>query len=104
MDVMRDESFGPIVAVAPVDGDDEAVALMRDSEYGLTAAVFTQDAARVRDIGRRVGAGTVFMNRCDYLDPELPWTAGGEHTGKGVSLSKHGFGGVTKLKGYNMRV
>ena len=55
-------------------------------------------------IGRRVGAGTVFMNRCDYLDPELPWTAGGEHTGKGVSLSKHGFGGVTKLKGYNMRV
>jgi len=101
---MMEESFGPLLPVQIVDGDDEAVGLMKDSPYGLTAAIFTADQHRVRDMGRQIPTGTIFMNRCDYLDPELPWTAGGEHTGKGVSLSKHGFGGVTKLKGYNMSV
>lgn len=104
MDIMMEESFGPLLPVQIVDGDDEAVGLMKDSPYGLTAAIFTADQHRVRDMGRQIPTGTIFMNRCDYLDPELPWTAGGEHTGKGVSLSKHGFGGVTKLKGYNMSV
>jgi acyl-CoA reductase-like NAD-dependent aldehyde dehydrogenase len=104
MNIMMEESFGPLLPVQVVDSDEEAVALMKDSPYGLTAAIFTKDQQRVRDMGRQIPTGTIFMNRCDYLDPELPWTAGGEHTGKGVSLSKHGFGAVTKLKGFNMRV
>jgi acyl-CoA reductase-like NAD-dependent aldehyde dehydrogenase len=104
MNIMMEESFGPVLPVQVVDSDEEAVGLMKDSPYGLTAAIFTKEQQRVRDMGRQIGTGTIFMNRCDYLDPELPWTAGGEHTGKGVSLSKHGFGAVTKLKGYNMRV
>lgn len=104
MDVMVEESFGPILPVTPVDSDEEAVALMNDSNYGLTSAIFTKDQDRVRRMGKAISTGTVFMNRCDYLDPDLPWTAGGENTGKGVSLSRHGFDGVTRMKGYNMRV
>jgi len=104
MDVMVEESFGPILPVTRVESDEEAVARMNDSSYGLTAAIFTQSQERVRDMGKSIETGTVFMNRCDYLDPDLPWTAGGENTGKGVSLSKYGFDGVTRLKGFNMRV
>lgn len=102
MSAMKDESFGPLLAVAPVASDEEALEKMNDSEYGLTACVFTQDKERALSMGKRLQCGTVFMNRCDYLDPLLPWT-GVKNTGKGVSLSKHGFDGVTKLKGYNLR-
>lgn len=104
MSIMQEESFGPVLPVVAVDSDEEAVELMKDSKYGLTAAVFTNDQDRVRRMGAHIPTGTVFMNRCDYLDPDLPWSAGGELTGKGVSLSSHGFRGVTKLKGFNMRV
>ena len=94
MDIMKEESFGPVLPVMPVDSEEQAVKLMSDSEYGLTAAIFTKDQERVRRMGAQLPAGTVFMNRCDYLDPDLPWTAGNELTGKGVSLSRYGFDGV----------
>lgn len=104
MEVMMEESFGPILPVMAVDSEEEAIEKMSDSPYGLTAAIFTQDKDLAMRVGSKVPTGTFFMNRCDYLDPELPWTAGGEHTGKGVSLSEHGFDGVTKFKGFNLRV
>lgn len=102
MSAMKDESFGPLLAVSPVASDEEALEKMNDSEYGLTACVFTKDKERALRMGKGLQCGTVFMNRCDYLDPLLPWT-GVKNTGKGVSLSRHGFDGVTKLKGYNFR-
>eukprot|EP00008_Paramoeba_atlantica_P005143 CAMPEP_0201484032 /NCGR_PEP_ID=MMETSP0151_2-20130828/8215_1 /ASSEMBLY_ACC=CAM_ASM_000257 /TAXON_ID=200890 /ORGANISM="Paramoeba atlantica, Strain 621/1 / CCAP 1560/9" /LENGTH=475 /DNA_ID=CAMNT_0047867479 /DNA_START=84 /DNA_END=1511 /DNA_ORIENTATION=+ len=102
MDVMTEESFGPILAVAPVDDDDHAVQKINDSCYGLTSAIFTASRERALSLAPRLQVGTVFMNRCDYLDPMLPWT-GHKDTGKGVSLSHHGFRGVTKLKGYNFK-
>ena len=74
MRVMREESFGPVVGIMRVRDDDEAVRLMNDSPYGLTASVWTRDADAAERIGDRVETGTVFMNRCDYLDPALAWT------------------------------
>lgn len=97
MRIMKEESFGPIVGVQRVSSDDEAIAKINDSTYGLTAAVFTSDRARAMRVGAQLSAGTVFMNRCDALDPYLPWS-GHRDSGKGVSLSKHGFRAVTKLK------
>lgn len=97
MRIMKEESFGPIVGVQRVTSDDEAIAKINDSDYGLTAAVFTSDRARAMRVGAQLSAGTVFMNRCDALDPFLPWS-GHRDSGKGVSLSKHGFRAVTKLK------
>jgi acyl-CoA reductase-like NAD-dependent aldehyde dehydrogenase len=102
MDVMRDESFGPVLGVAPVASDEEAIAKMNDSAFGLTACAFTADAGRAAAMGRQLKVGTFFMNRCDYLDPMLPWGGTGD-TGKGVSLSSHGFRGVTKLKGMHLK-
>ncbi len=139
MSIMTKESFGPVVAVAPVDSDAQAVSLINDSEYGLTAAIFTKDEARANAISAQLAVGTVYMNRwvayapwrcldcrrlqrgpsqfvhtrhsaclpaclrcaparCDYLDPYLPW-GGVKDTGKGVSLSEHGFRSVVRLKG-----
>ena len=103
LDVMQKESFGPILAVHPVDSDAEAVAKINDSQYGLTAAVYTTDPARAELLAPQLDVGTVFMNRCDALDPLLPWS-GHKDTGKGVSLSVHGFRGVTRLKAYNFRL
>ena len=103
MSVMTEESFGPVVAVAAVDSDDEAVELMNDSLFGLTAAVFTKDHKRYEAMAARLDVGTVFRNRCDYLDPRLPWS-GRRDSGKGVSLSAHGFDGVTRLKAYNAKI
>ena len=74
MSLMREESFGPVVGIMPVDDDEEAVRLMNDSAYGLTAAIFSADADVVAALGREIDTGTVFMNRCDYLDPALAWT------------------------------
>lgn len=101
--LMQEESFGPVVGILPVSGDDEAVRLMNDSPYGLTASVWTMDAARARRIGERVETGTFFMNRCDYLDPALPWT-GVKDTGKGASLSHYGLLMLTQLKSMHLRV
>ncbi|MGV2861449.1 aldehyde dehydrogenase family protein [Achromobacter sp. AGC39] len=102
MRVMSDECFGPVVGVMPVDGDDEAVALMNGSPYGLTAAVYTQDEDAALSLGRQVQAGTFFMNRCDYLDPALAWT-GVKHSGRGVSLSVVGYEQLTQAKSFHLR-
>ena len=102
MRVMSDECFGPVVGIMPVDGDDDAVALMNDSPYGLTAAVYTQDEDAALSLGRQVQAGTFFMNRCDYLDPALAWT-GVKHSGRGVSLSVVGYEQLTQAKSFHLR-
>jgi acyl-CoA reductase-like NAD-dependent aldehyde dehydrogenase len=103
LSVMQEESFGPILGVRAVDSDDEAVALMNDSKYGLTAALWTESPERAERIGRQLEAGTVFMNRCDYLDPALPWT-GVKDSGKGASLSPWGFASVTRRKSWHFRL
>ena len=89
MSVMRDESFGPVVGIMPVDSDDEAIALMNDSEFGLSASIWTQDLAAAERLGDEIDTGTLFMNRCDYLDPALAWT-GVKNSGRGVTLSRPG--------------
>jgi acyl-CoA reductase-like NAD-dependent aldehyde dehydrogenase len=103
MRIMREECFGPVVGVMPVDSDDEAVSLMNDSPYGLTAAVYTRDREAAIDIGRRLHTGTVFMNRCDYLDPGLAWT-GVKDSGRGVSLSVLGYEQLTRPKSFHLRM
>ena len=102
MSVMREESFGPIVGIMKVRDDDEAVSLMNDSPYGLTASIWTRDTERAIAIGDRVETGTVFMNRCDYLDPALVWT-GVKDTGKGAALSAIGYDNLTRPKSYHLR-
>lgn len=102
MDVMRQESFGPVVGIMPVSGDDEAIALMNDSEFGLTASLWTADSEAAYRIGRQIQTGTVFMNRCDYLDPALCWT-GCKSTGRGASLSELGYQSVTRPKSYHLK-
>ena len=100
--LMVEESFGPIVGVQRVADDDEAVRLMNDSPYGLTAAIWTRDQERAFRVGAQIETGTFFMNRCDSLDPLLPWT-GVKDTGKGMTLSKYGFLGVTRRKSFHLR-
>jgi acyl-CoA reductase-like NAD-dependent aldehyde dehydrogenase len=102
MRVMREECFGPVVGIMPVDGDDQAVSLINDSNYGLTAAIFTRDRDAAVAIGARVQAGTIFMNRCDYLDPGLAWT-GVKDSGRGVSLSALGYEQLTQPKSFHLR-
>ncbi|MAY62851.1 MAG: aldehyde dehydrogenase [Rhizobiales bacterium] len=102
MRVMRDESFGPVVGIMPVDSDEEAVELMNDCQYGLTASLWTNDPERAQSIGEQIETGTVFMNRADYLDPALCWT-GCKDTGRGGSLSEIGFHNLTRPKSYHMR-
>jgi acyl-CoA reductase-like NAD-dependent aldehyde dehydrogenase len=103
MECVREESFGPLVVMASVASDEEAIQLMNDSRYGLTASIWTQDVERATRIGEQLETGTVFMNRCDYLDPELPWV-GVKDTGRGLSLSRHAFHPLTRLKGYHLRL
>ncbi|HEX6670391.1 MAG TPA: aldehyde dehydrogenase family protein, partial [Gemmatimonadales bacterium] len=102
MSVMMDESFGPVVGIMKVSGDEEALELMNDSPYGLTAAIWTQDVDAARAIGDEIRTGTVFMNRCDYLDPALTWT-GVKDTGRGATLSKVGYEALTRPKSYHLR-
>ncbi|QTF93754.1 aldehyde dehydrogenase family protein [Halomonas sp. BM-2019] len=102
MRVMTEESFGPVVGIMPVDTDEEAIALMNDSDLGLTAAVFTRDIAAGEAIARRLAAGTVFTNRCDYLDPELAWTGVGR-SGRGCSLSRLGYETLTRPKSFHLK-
>jgi acyl-CoA reductase-like NAD-dependent aldehyde dehydrogenase len=102
MSVMREESFGPIVGIMKVRNDEEAIALMNDSQYGLTASIWTADTEHAIAIGDRVETGTVFMNRCDYLDPALVWT-GVKETGKGAALSAIGYDNLTRPKSYHLR-
>jgi acyl-CoA reductase-like NAD-dependent aldehyde dehydrogenase len=102
MSVMMEESFGPVVGIMKVADDAEAIELMNDSPYGLTAAIWTEDAAAAQRIGDEIATGTVFMNRCDYLDPALAWT-GVKDTGRGATLSVVGYEALTRPKSYHLR-
>lgn len=102
MSVMRDESFGPVVGIMPVASDEEAIALMNDSEFGLSASIWTQDLAAAERLGNEIATGTLFMNRCDYLDPALAWT-GVKNSGRGVTLSPLGYEHLTRAKSFHLR-
>ena len=102
MRVMTEETFGPVIGIMSVSGDDEAIRLMNDSEFGLTAAIFTQDEDAAIAIGDQVQTGTWFMNRCDYLDPALAWT-GVKETGRGATLSVVGYETLTRPKSFHLR-
>ena len=102
MRVMRDESFGPVVGIMAVKSDEEAIHLMNDSEFGLTASLWTRDLERAQSVGDRVETGTVFLNRADYLDPGLCWT-GCKNTGRGGGLSVIGYQNLTRPKSYHLK-
>ncbi|MGD9917987.1 MAG: aldehyde dehydrogenase family protein [Paenirhodobacter sp.] len=102
MRVMREESFGPVVGIMKVADDDEAIAAMNDSPYGLTCSLWTSDPERAAEIGTQLQTGTIYMNRCDYLDPALCWT-GCKDTGRGGSLSVLGYYSVTRPKSYHLK-
>jgi acyl-CoA reductase-like NAD-dependent aldehyde dehydrogenase len=102
MKMMTEETFGPIVGVMPVSSDEEAVLLMNDSRYGLTASIWTADLHKADRIGRKVQTGTVFANRCDYLDPSLAWT-GVKDSGRGCTLSRVGYEQLTRPKSFHLR-
>jgi len=103
MDLFHKESFGPILPVIPVDSDDEAIARMNDSTLGLTASVWTADRDRAARFARALECGTIYMNRCDALDPALPWT-GWKDSGRGSSLSALGFDALTRPKSIHFRL
>ncbi|WP_050602958.1 aldehyde dehydrogenase family protein [Ruegeria sp. 6PALISEP08] len=102
MRVMRDESFGPVVGIRKVSSDEEAIQLMNDSEFGLTASLWTRDVDRAARVGDQIETGTVFMNRADYLDPGLCWT-GCKNTGRGGGLSVIGYHNLTRPKSYHLK-
>jgi acyl-CoA reductase-like NAD-dependent aldehyde dehydrogenase len=102
MKIMTEESFGPVIGIMPVKDDDEAISLMNDSEFGLTASLWSSDLQRAVKIGDEIETGTVFLNRADYLDPALCWT-GCKNTGRGGSLSEIGFHNLTRPKSYHLK-
>ena len=102
MKFMMDETFGPSVGIMKVSNENEAIKLMNDSPYGLTASVWTADKEFALSFGKKISTGTFFMNRCDYLDPGLAWT-GVKDTGVGVTLSVLGFDHLTRAKSYHYR-
>lgn len=103
MRIMHEESFGPVVGIMSVAHDDEAIHLMNDSTYGLTAALFTRDIEKGIAIGEQIDTGTFFINRCDYLDPALAWT-GVKNSGRGCTLSVLGYDYLTRPKSFHIRV
>jgi len=102
MSVMMEESFGPVIGIMPVGSEEDAVRLMNDSPYGLTASIWTEDIARGEALAARTAAGTVYVNRCDYLDPELAWV-GIKDSGHGCTLSHLGFQHLTRPKSFHIR-
>ncbi|OXV07893.1 hypothetical protein Egran_04345 [Elaphomyces granulatus] len=102
MIVMTEETFGPVIPVMKVRSDEEAVELMNDSEFGLTASIWTKDSVLAEKLIERIEAGTVFVNRADYPSPDLAWT-GWKNSGQGVTLSKFGFEQFVKLKSYHLK-
>jgi acyl-CoA reductase-like NAD-dependent aldehyde dehydrogenase len=102
MQLMREESFGPVIGIQKVDGDAEAVRLMNDTEYGLTAGVYTADEARARRILARIRSGSVYWNCCDRVSPRLPWSGIG-HSGIGLTLSTYGIQAMTRPKAWHLR-
>mgnify|MGYP001820921808 CR=1 FL=1 len=102
MAVMKQESFGPVVGIMKVSNDAEAIELMNDSEYGLTASIWTRDETSAAELGAQIQTGTVYMNRCDYLDPALAWV-GVKNSGRGCSLSALGYQQLTRPKSYYLK-
>jgi acyl-CoA reductase-like NAD-dependent aldehyde dehydrogenase len=102
MELMREESFGPIIGIQKVRGDDEAVNLMNDTRYGLTAGVYSKDEARARELLSRVNAGSVYWNCCDRVSPRLPWSGHGD-SGLGLTLSTHGIQTFTRPKAWHLK-
>jgi len=103
MPVMREEIFGPVAGIMKVAGDDEALSLMNDSDFGLTAAVWTADVEAGAALGDRIETGTFFVNRCDYLDPALAWV-GVKDSGRGCTLSRVGYEHLTRPKSFHLRL
>jgi acyl-CoA reductase-like NAD-dependent aldehyde dehydrogenase len=103
MRVMTEETFGPVVGIMKVSSDEEAIRLMNDSPYGLTAALFSSDLAAAEAIGARIETGTVFLNRCDSLDPALPWV-GVKDTGRGHTLSVWGYEHLTRPQSFHLKI
>jgi acyl-CoA reductase-like NAD-dependent aldehyde dehydrogenase len=102
MSLMKDESFGPIIGIQKVADDTQAIALMNDTEYGLTAGVYTRDEKRARRILGQVHSGSVYWNCCDRVSPRLPWS-GVRHSGIGVTLGTHGIETFTRPKAWHLR-
>jgi acyl-CoA reductase-like NAD-dependent aldehyde dehydrogenase len=102
MAIMQEETFGPLVNIARVSSDEEAIRSMNDSRFGLTASVWTRDEQAAIAIGARIETGTWFMNRCDYLDPALAWT-GVKDSGRGCTLSVVGYEHLTRPKSFHLR-
>jgi acyl-CoA reductase-like NAD-dependent aldehyde dehydrogenase len=102
MALMRDESFGPIIGVQPVAGDDDAVRLMNDSRYGLTAGVYTPNAERAHLLLAQLNAGSLYWNCCDRVSPLLPWSGFGD-SGVGVTLSRYGIQAFTRTRAWHLR-
>jgi acyl-CoA reductase-like NAD-dependent aldehyde dehydrogenase len=100
--VMTEDTFGPVVGIQKVSSDEEAIALTTDSEFGLTASVFTRDIEAAVAIGKQLDTGTFFINRCDYLDPALAWT-GVKNSGRGCTLSSVGFEHLTRPKSFHLK-
>jgi acyl-CoA reductase-like NAD-dependent aldehyde dehydrogenase len=103
MRIMTEETFAPVVGIMPVSSDEEAVKLMNDSQYGLTASIWTSDVDAALAIGEQVETGTWFMNRCDYLDPALAWT-GVKNSGRGCTLSRIGYEALTRPKSFHLKL
>jgi acyl-CoA reductase-like NAD-dependent aldehyde dehydrogenase len=103
MDIMTEETFAPVVGIMPVASDEEAIQLMNDSQYGLTASIWTSDVDAALKIGEQVETGTWFMNRCDYLDPALAWT-GVKNSGRGCTLSTVGYEALTRPKSFHLKI
>lgn len=102
MDLMREESFGPVIGIQKVSGDEDALHLMNDTDYGLTAGVYTQDAVAAEALLARLNAGSAYWNCCDRVSPRLPWSGRG-HSGMGVVLSKEGILAFTRPKAWHLR-
>ena len=102
MELMREESFGPIIGIQKVRNDDDAVELMNDTRYGLTAGVYSRDEAKARELLARVHAGSVYWNCCDRVSPRLPWSGVGD-SGIGLTLSTHGIQTFTRPKAWHLR-
>ena len=100
--LMQEESFGPVIGILPVSGEEEAIAMMNDSPFGLTASIWTSDVERAVRVGEQIETGTFYLNRCDYLDPALPWT-GVKDTGRGATLSHYGLLQLSRLKSMHLR-
>jgi acyl-CoA reductase-like NAD-dependent aldehyde dehydrogenase len=103
MSLMQEETFGPVVGIQRVGSDEEALRLVNDSRFGLTASIWTPDIERAERLGQAIHTGTVFANRCDYLDPELSWV-GVKESGRGCTLSTVGYEHLTRPKSFHMRL